>query len=158
MDTFSVFFAIVTAVAKMKSEKLRLYKWNSTSFSVFNCFELADIRKRSIFRGHVDFVVTVEYNRDTNYFSNITDSIARDIHAYIIQVNTSEYGDSRITQPSDSNTKDILKIKGGDNVSLITSSINILDLREFQKLNYTLQQGNKNFKYTPPKFEILDRE
>jgi hypothetical protein len=145
-------------VTKMKNEKLRLYKWNNTCFSVFNCFELADIRKRSIFRGHVDFVVTVEYNRDTNYFSNITDSIARDIHAYIIQVNTSEYGDSRITQPSDSNTKDILKIKGGDNVSLITSSINIRDLREFQKLNYTLQQGNKNFKYTPPNFEIFDRE
>ena len=143
---------------KMNDEKLRLYRWNNVCFSVFNCFELADIRKRAMFRGHVDFVVTVEYNRDTNYFSNITDSIARDIHAYIVQVNTSEYGDSRITQPSDSNTKDILKIKGGDNVSLITSSINIKDLREFQKLNYLLQQGNKNYKYTPPNFEMRDRE
>jgi len=143
---------------KMEDELLRLYRWNNIYFSVFNCFELADIRKRAMFRGKVDFVVTVEYNRDTNYFSNITDSISRDIHAYIIQVNTSEYGDSRITQPSDSTTKDILKIKGGDNVSLITSCINIKDLREFQKLNYTLQEGNRNFKYTPPNFKMENRE
>jgi len=143
---------------KMKEEKLRLYRWNDLSFSVFNCFELADIHKRAMFRGKVDFLVTVEYNRDTNYFSNITDSIARDVHAYIIQVNTSEYGDSRITQPSNTDTKDVLKIKGGDNVSLITGNINIRDLREFQKLNYSLQQGNRNFKYTPPNFEILDRD
>ena len=143
---------------KMKSEKLRLYKWNNNWFSVFNCFELADIRKRAIFRGRVDFVITVEYNKDVNYFSNITDSIARDIHAYIIQVNTSDFGDSRITQPSDTITKDILKIKGGDNVSLITGSININELREFQKLNYNLQEGNKKFKFTPPNFEMFERE
>lgn len=143
---------------KMKNEKLRLYQWNNNWFSVFNCFELADIRKRAIFRGKVDFVITVEYNRDINYFSNITDSIARDIHAYIIQVNTSEFGDSRITQPSDTITKDILKIKGGDNVSLITGSINIKELREFQKLNYTLQEGNKNFKFTPPNFKMFGRD
>lgn len=143
---------------KMNDELLRLYRWNNIYFSVFNCFELADIRKRAMFRGKVDFVVTVEYNRDTNYFSNITDSISRDIHAYIIQVNTSEYGDSRITQPSDSSTKDILKIKGGDNVSLITSCISIKDLREFQKLNYSLQEGNRNFKYTPPNFKMENRE
>lgn len=142
---------------QMENEKLRLYKWNNTWFSVFNCFELADIRKRAIFRGKVDFVITVEYNRDINYFSNITDSIARDIHAYIIQVNTSEFGDSRITQPSDTVTKDILKIKGGDNVSLITGSINIKELRDFQKLNYSLQEGNKNFKFTPPNFDMDDR-
>ncbi|OXA84570.1 hypothetical protein, partial [Flavobacterium hercynium] len=142
---------------KMNDELLRLYRWNNIYFSVFNCFELADIRKRAMFRGKVDFVVTVEYNRDTNYFSNITDSISRDIHAYIIQVNTSEYGDSRITQPSDSSTKDILKIKGGDNVSLITSCINIQDLREFQKLNYSLQEGNRYFKYTPPNFKMENR-
>lgn len=143
---------------RMANEKLRLYNWNNACFSVFNCFELADIRKRAIFRGRVDFVVTVEYNRDINYFSNITDSISRDIHAYIIQVNTSEYGDSRITQPSDTNTKDILKIKGGNNVSLITSSIDIRSLREFQKLKHPLQEGNKNFKYTPPNFDMIDRD
>jgi hypothetical protein len=144
--------------AKMKNEKLRLYQWNNNWFSVFNCFELADIRKRAIFRGKVDFVITVEYNRDINYFSNITDSIARDIHAYIIQVNTSEFGDSRITQPSDTITKDILKIKGGDNVSLITGSINIKELRDFQKLNYSLQEGNKNYKFTPPNFNMFERD
>ncbi|RZK11447.1 MAG: hypothetical protein EOO46_06690 [Flavobacterium sp.] len=148
---------IPTETTPMQPKKYDLFHWNKSYFSVYNCFELADIRKRAIFRGRVDFVVTVEYNRDINYFSNITDSISRDIHAYIIQVNTSEYGDSRITQPSDTTTKDILKIKGGNNVSLITSSIDIRSLREFQKLKHPLQEGNKNFKYTPPNFDMIDR-
>lgn len=133
-------------------EKLRLYNWRNMQFGVLNCFELTDIRKRAIYRGYVDFMCTIEYNHDVNYFSNITESIARDIHAYIIQVNTSDYGDSRITQPAESNRKDILKIKGGNNISLTTDTISIENLREFQKMNYTLQEKSKLFKFTPPNF------
>jgi hypothetical protein len=48
--------------------------------------------------------------------------------------------------------------QSGDNVSLITGSINIKKLREFQKLNYTLQEGNKNFKFTPPNFKMFERD
>lgn len=144
-------YKLPTSSRRLK-EKLRLYKWNNISFSVFNCFELTDIRKRAIFRGKVDFIATVEHNHDVNYFSNITESISRDIHAFIIQVNTSDYGDSRITRPSDTKSKDLLKIKGGDNISLITNKINIQELRDFQQMNYNLQSKNTNFKFTPPNF------
>jgi hypothetical protein len=138
----------------IESESLRLYSWKNVWFSVFNCFELADINKRGQFRGEVDFVVSVEHNRDVNYFSNIIESVARDIHAFIIQVNANQYGDSRITFPSESHSKDIIKIKGGYNVALITGSIDISSLRKFQKLKYSLQKINKTFKPTPPNFSI----
>ncbi|WP_018626609.1 RNA-directed DNA polymerase [Niabella aurantiaca] len=141
---------------EMENEQLRLYVWNDIHFSIFNCFELADIRKRAIFRGHVDFIATVEHNPDVNYFSNIIESVARDIHSYVVQVNSSHYGDSRITQPAETYRKDILKIKGGNNVSLITGTIDIAALREFQKLEYQLQKRNKIFKPTPPNFKILN--
>lgn len=138
-------------------DKLRIYDWKRALFSVLNCFELTDIAKRATFRGNVDFLATVEYNRDVNYFSNITESFARDVHSYIIQVNTSNYGDSRITQPSESFKKDLVKIKGGDNVSLITGVINIKELREFQSFESSLQMKSNLFKLTPPNFKILKK-
>lgn len=141
-------------INEFNKEKLRLYKWKGLAFSTLNCFELCDIEKRSVFRGNVDFLVTIEHNRDLSYFSNIVESVSRDIHAYIIQVNTSQYGDSRITQPSESYLKDIVKIKGGDNVSIMTANIDINSLRKFQSYNFILQQRNKNFKPTPPNFKI----
>ncbi|NHN24534.1 hypothetical protein FIA58_002495 [Flavobacterium jejuense] len=139
---------------EMQYEKLRLYQWRGLLFSTFNCFELCDIEKRSKFRGNVDFLVAIEHNRDIEYFSNIVESISRDIHTYIIQVNTSQYGDSRINQPSESYTKDIVKIKGGENVSILTAKIDIKKLREFQTYNYILQDTRKMFKATPPNFII----
>lgn len=140
--------------SEFKKEKLRLYKWKGMSFSTFNCFELCDIEKRSLYRGDVDFLVAIEHNRDLSYFSNIVESVSRDIHAFVIQVNTSQYGDSRITQPSESYIKDIIKIKGGDNVSIMTGNIDINALRKFQSYNFILQQREQKFKPTPPNYVI----
>lgn len=141
---------------EFNKEKLRLYKWKGLAFSSFNCFELCDIEKRSLFRGKVDFLVAIEHNRDLSYFSNIVESVSRDIHAYIIQVNASQYGDSRITRPSESYLKDIIKIKGGDNVSIMTATIEINSLRKFQSYNFILQQKDKLFKPTPPNFNVSE--
>ena len=143
--------------SELQAEKLRLYQWNGLLFSSFNCFELCDIQKRSRFRGNVDFLVAVEHNRDLEYFSNIVESVSRDVHSYVVQVNTSQYGDSRINQPSESYLKDIVKIKGGENVSILTATIDIKRLREFQSFNYILQDKNKWFKSTPPNF-VLNRD
>ncbi len=113
-------------------EHLRLYKWRSTFFSTLNCFELSDLEKRIVFKGEVDFLGVIEHNKDVDYFSSIVESIARDIHAYIIQVNSSNYGDSRITLPASSYNRDQAKIKGGKDVTIITGHVNIKSLREFQ--------------------------
>lgn len=140
--------------SEFSSDKLRLFLWKGLMFSSFNCFELCDIEKRSLFRGNVDFLVTIEHNKDLTYFSNIVESVARDIHAYIIQVNTSQYGDSRVNQPSKSYLQDIAKIKGGENVSVITAIIDIDKLRTFQSFNNILQEKNNYFKPTPPNYKV----
>lgn len=139
-----------------KKELLRVYKWKDVMFSVLNCFELTDIDKRILFKGEVDFLATVEYNKDIPYFSSINESLARDLHCYVIQVNTSNYGDSRITVPTDSAVRDFIKLKGGENIALVTGSLRIDHLREFQqktlknkKLPVYLE---KKFKPLPPNF------
>jgi hypothetical protein len=74
-------------------------------------------------------LIASEYNRDTNYFSNIVESISRDLHVYFAQVNTSQFGDSRITQPSRTEIKDILKLKGGENDTILVGKIDLGKLR-----------------------------
>ena len=58
-------------VPKSKSTRYHLFRWRGASFAIYNCFELASIEDRGLFKGCVDFIVATEFNRDTNYFSNI---------------------------------------------------------------------------------------
>jgi hypothetical protein len=97
-------------------------------------------------------VFAVEYNPDTTYFSNINESYSRDIHSYVVQVNSSDYGDTRITKPKKTEQRDYIKIKGGENVSLIIGDLDVRSLRNFQKLSYSEQMENGEFKPTPPNF------
>lgn len=88
-----------------------------------------------------------------NYYSNILESLSRDIHCYCIQVNSSDYGDSRITKPSKTEEKDIIRTKGGKNSTILVETIDISALRDFQIKSYELQKSNYRFKTTPPNFE-----
>lgn len=135
-----------------------LFHWRQTYFSVYNCFELADIYHRSLFKSKVDFIVASEYNRDTSYFSDIAGAWVRDIHSYFVQVNSSDFGDSRILQPSKSYEKDIVQIKGGINSVTIIDKLKIKALRDFQYKEYHLQKsdidnGLTTLKPTPPDFD-----
>lgn len=135
-----------------------LFHWRNTYFSVYNCFELADIYHRSIFKSKVDFIVASELNPDTEYFSDIAGAWVRDVHSYFIQVNSSHYGDSRLIQPAKSFKKDLIQVKGGINSTILIDTIQIEKLRKFQLMEYHLQKlniekGKYDFKPTPPDFD-----
>lgn len=136
------------------SKEICIFYWKAIYFTVFNCYELADISLRANLAGKVDLIFAIEFNKDVNYFSSIVESLSRDVHCYVVQVNSSKFGDSRIIQPSNSQSKDILKIKGGSNSVLITGEVDIQKLRKFQSIDYNLQQKNNLFKTTPPDYKI----
>lgn len=131
-----------------------LYRWNDFYFSVYCCYELASIRDRAIFQSYADAIVAVEWNHDVNYYSNIIESLSRDIHCYCIQVNSSDYGDSRVTIPSKTEKKDVLRTKGGEFPTVLVATIDINKLRNFQLKEYELQKEDKTFKPTPPEFDV----
>lgn len=140
-----------------EGEGFDIFRWNGINIVPFYCFEIADIKARGIFRSKVDIVTVSEWNKDVNYFSNIIEALSRDLHCYCVQSNTSQYGDSRIVQPSKTETKDIYKIKGGQNAFIIYDDIDIKKLRDFQVLDYRLQEEKKHlFKQTPPKFDTAE--
>ena len=144
------------SVPKPKPYRYDIFNWRNIYFSSFYCFELANSLHRSLFKGKIDLLVGVEWNRDTNYFSNIVEASSRDLHVFVAQVNTSQYGDTRLTQPKDTNGKDLLKLKGGTNDAILIANINIDKLREFQRQKIITPEFIGDFKPLPPDFSHKD--
>jgi len=149
-------FILVNEGLKVPATKspYHLFRWRGASFAVYNCFELSSIQDRSLFKGRVDFLVATEFNRDINYFSNIVESTSRDIHCYVVQVNDSAFGDSRVVSPSKTDLMNPLRIKGGDNLTFLTMTLNLKSLRTHQRKDYGLQKESKEFKPTPPGYQM----
>lgn len=139
--------------SEVEGQHYEIYKWHGCYFPVYCCYELTSITERAMFQSYADFLVAIEWNKDVNYYSNILESLSRDIHCYCVQVNSSDYGDSRITKPAKTEEKDIVRTKGGKNNTILVDEINIKKIREFQIKEYSLQTCDKNFKATPPGFD-----
>ena len=133
-----------------------LFHWQKTYFSVYNCYELASIEDRALLKSKVDFVIATELNRDTNFYSEIAGSWVRDIHTYLIQVNTAEFGDSRIMKPAKTEEKNMVIVKGGRNATALVEDLDIDALRKFQLPDHRAQLKKDEFKLTPPDFNHGD--
>ena len=110
-----------------------VYDDGGVKFGIFLCYEFTDICARALLKNEVDIIFTPENNSDTTYFSNIIETMSRDLHAFMVQANTSIYGDSRITGPYGRNYRNIVQIKGGDNDSIIIGTINLQEVIEARK-------------------------
>ncbi len=132
--------------------------WNGITFASYNCFELSDIEHRMLFKSEIDVLFACVCNRDTNYYGHILESAVRDLHCYVVQSNTSEYGGSCVLRPTKTEDKTMLHIKGGENPCVLITEIDIGALRDFQ---YKPDPGNKyGFKPLPPGFDsekVLER-
>lgn len=138
-----------------EGKTLQIFYWHDVFFSVYCCFEIASISLRSAFKNYLDLFVAVECNKDINYFSNVMESLCRDMHCYCLQVNTSDYGDSRLIKPASSVKMNMMRIKGGCNEAILVEDVDIDGLRNFQRKQYELQRDEKDkFKTTPPGFDV----
>jgi len=128
-----------------------LVDYKSIRYTTMLCYELTDIFSRAMFRGEIDLMFVPELNKDTKYFSNIVESLVRDLHCFLAQSNTSIYGDSRITAPYNGYDADILKIKGGDNDLIIVGTIDIGSVKKYQDVEkkYLFSCFSKNSGLTP---------
>ncbi len=132
--------------------KYHLITWKNLTFTIYNCYELADIVHRSLFRSQLDILFAIENNQDVNYFNNIAESTTRDLHCYFVQANTSNYGDTRIVEPKETHLMNPLRVKGGNNDVILTYELDIEKLRNYQKLRLPYSLNNKEFKPVPPGF------
>ena len=135
------------------------------SFSSLICFELTDVNARSMLKNRADIVIASEYNQDIYYFSNIVESTARDLGAFIVQVNSSNFGDSRIVAPYRDKYKEIVNITGGTRDS---THIGIIDLKEYKdylkeyfkcdkSCDYRVLEADKYIKFKKPSARIKQK-
>ena len=104
------------------------------AFSTLICSELMDIFNRSRLQGLIDALFVLAWNKDLGSFGSVIESSALDLHAFIVQSNNNEYGDSRIRSPEkDSWRRDVLRIRGGLGVYSIIDQLDVPALREFQQ-------------------------
>ena len=125
--------------------------WRGACFATYNCFELADITHRVLFKSEINLLIACVWNKDTNYYQHILESAVRDLHCYTIQVNTSQYGGSCVLQPTKTEQKTLLYVKGGSNPCILTTDLDIQALRKFH-YQYNPLDGDK-FKPLPPGFK-----
>lgn len=121
-------------------------------FALLVCSELTNIGYRAALRGQVDALFVPEWNQDTESFNALVESAALDVHAYIIQCNDRQYGDSRIRAPhKDSWRRDVMRIKGGITDYCVIGEIDIQALRQFQSSH---RSPSGPFKPVPSGFAI----
>lgn len=119
--------------ALWKNNKPPVIQHGSFRFALLICSELTNISYRASLRSEVDALFVPEWNQDTETFNALVESAALDIHAYIIQCNDRQYGDSRIRAPAkDSWQRDVLRVKGGITNYCVIGEIDIQALRQFQ--------------------------
>lgn len=124
-------------------------------FALLICSELSNISYRAALRGQVDALFVPEWNTDTETFNALVESAALDMHAFIIQCNDRQYGDSRIRAPfKDSWKRDVLRVKGGVTDYCVIGEIDIQALRQFQSNH---RSPEKPFKPVPDGFnDVMD--
>lgn len=124
--------------------------WRGACFATYNCFELADITHRVLFKSEINLLIACVWNKDTNYYQHILESAVRDLHCYTIQVNTSQYGGSCVLQPTKTEQKTLLYVKGGSNPCILTTNLDIQKLSKFHYQHAPLD--GDTFKPLPPGF------
>lgn len=98
------------------------------TYSTILCYEFTDIISRAAMKSKIELLFVPQLNKDTNYFSATVESTARDLHCFVVQANTSAYGDSRITAPYKTEMKNILQIKGGETDVVMIATLNVDEL------------------------------
>jgi predicted amidohydrolase len=71
-----------------------LHQWSGINLTSYNCFELANIEHRSLFRSELDLLVASVWNKDTHYYDHILESAVRDLFCYVTVSGQALWGQS----------------------------------------------------------------
>jgi hypothetical protein len=122
-------------------------------FGLLICSELTDLALRGQFRGAVDALFVLEWNKDIDTFAALIEASALDIHCFAIQSNNRLYGDCRVRAPyREAFRRDVARLKGGEDDYFVTARLDIEALRAFQSRLRSPDTGE--FKPLPDGFLI----
>jgi hypothetical protein len=135
-------------------EELPVYVHGDFRFGVLICSELTDAQIHHHFRGYVDAIICLEWNKDVETFSALVEGAAQTIHAFIVQVNNRLYGDSRIRAPAKERFhRDIVRLNGGDHDYWVVGTLPIKELRDFQRKAHSDLSRSAPYKPLPSGYD-----
>ena len=134
----------------------QVYDHNGFHFSLMICSELQNSKSRVKLQGVVDALFVLAWNQDLDTFSSLLESASLDIHAYTILVNNRKYGDSRVRSPAKKLFKrDLARLRGGNNDFIVSVTLDVDKLREFQSRHKRWPEPTDEFKPVPEGYKIL---
>ena len=137
-----------------------IYLHGNHAFGLLVCSDLTNLSNRSHFMGCVETLFVVEWNQDLNTFSYLVDSASHDLHAFVVQANNREFGDSRVRAPFAKEFKrDVVRIRGGESDYFAVARIDVSDLRvfhnSFSPKKYEKTKNVATFKPLPIGYEVF---
>jgi hypothetical protein len=142
-------------VPPAEQSKPTIIQHENFSFAVLICSDLTNISHRHHLQGKIDTLIVIEWNRDTETFGSLVEATANDLHAYVVQSNNRQYGDSRIRAPRKiSFERDLVRVRGGLQDYFVVAELEVQELRKFQRATPT--SGNGPFKPTPIGYKMSD--
>jgi hypothetical protein len=119
---------------RVKEPILPVYVHGDVCFGILICSDLTNVVNRLRFQGAVDALFVLEWNPDLDTFSFLVESAAHDLHAYIVQVNNRQFGDSRVRVPrKEVYERDAVRIRGGIADYFVIGALDVEALRAFQR-------------------------
>jgi predicted amidohydrolase len=120
------------------------------------CSDLMDIERALLYRGRIDHLFVVAYNRDLTSFFHFAEALARTIYCNVVICNTGHYGGSVVVGPyRQSWQRTMYKHEGARMLSHQVVTVPVRDLRLARAGNSPVDaRGDKVFKDVPPKLTI----
>jgi hypothetical protein len=147
-------FDVGGAIMRVKNRNKFLINHGNFWFTGLICNDILDINTRAKLRGVVDALIIVEWNRDIETYNALVESSANDLHTFILQVNNRLYGDTRLRAPyKESYMRDVVRVRGGDLDYFVVATLEVDELREFQRNH---RSPEKPFKPVPTGFMMSE--
>ncbi|RZJ34420.1 MAG: hypothetical protein EOO18_08455 [Chryseobacterium sp.] len=127
-------FDIGGLVLKAKNQDKLLINHGGLFFGGLICNDFLSIDNRAMFKGSVDALIVIEWNKDVDTYNALVESSANDLHTCILQVNNRMYGDTRLRVPyKDSYKRDQVRVRGGELDYFVVATLPVTELRVFQR-------------------------
>ena len=119
------------------------------------CYDFMDVERYAIYRGRIQHLFVLAYNRDIDSFYHLADALSKTIYCNVVICNTGFYGGSLAVSPYyEPWRRTLYRQEGADLFSVQSVGLPVADLVHAQG---GADNGIKLFKSLPPAYRMYDR-
>jgi len=120
------------------------------------CSDFFDIERFMIYKGRIQHMLVIAYNKDVKSYYFLAEAISRLVYCNVAICNTGYYGGSMVFSPhSDDYKRYIYKHEGGKLFATQIVNLPVKSLYDEQKSDSEIDE-NKTFKAKPPGYKFKD--